>query len=187
MKFQFLVGAAMATVAFGRTTHKDLAAANYDYSLEELMTEFDLDYAEEELDDRRAILKDNLEKIKAHNSAGTSTYVMGVNEFAAMTSEEFKTYMQGYKNQGVDIQDMEAADLSGHVATSELPASLDWRTKNVVTPPKNQGGCGSCWAFSATETVESNVAINTGKQITLLNLRRGMMPRHHGVRCTFCI
>merc|ERR1712129_288348 len=47
------------------------------------------------------------------------------------------------------------------------PESIDWRSKNKVTPVKNQGGCGSCWAFAATETVESHYAIATGKLIEL--------------------
>lgn len=57
------------------------------------------------------------------------------------------------------------ADLSSHVEVSALPASLDWREKtpSVVTKVKDQGGCGGCWSFSAAETLESNVAINTGK------------------------
>jgi len=47
------------------------------------------------------------------------------------------------------------------------PESIDWREKKVVTPVKNQGGCGSCWAFSATESVESAYAIASGKLLQL--------------------
>ena len=50
---------------------------------------------------------------------------------------------------------------------ADLPTSVDWRDKNVVTPVKNQAACGSCWAFSAVETMESAVAIATGKLIEL--------------------
>jgi len=47
------------------------------------------------------------------------------------------------------------------------PDSVDWRDQGVVTPVKNQGGCGSCWAFSATEVVESHYAIATGDLLKL--------------------
>ena len=41
-----------------------------------------------------------------------------------------------------------------------LPAEFDWRTHHgVLTPVKNQAQCGSCWAFSATETLESAWAL----------------------------
>lgn len=42
------------------------------------------------------------------------------------------------------------------------PSSVDWRTKGVISPVKNQESCGSCWAFGSTETVESHAAINSG-------------------------
>jgi cathepsin L len=47
---------------------------------------------------------------------------------------------------------------------ADLPKSVDWRNvyPSVVTPVKDQGHCGSCWAFAATATIESHVAINTG-------------------------
>ena len=57
----------------------------------------------------------------------------------------------------------------GIKSVRDLPASVDWRTvsPSVVTPVKDQGGCGSCWAFSTVSTLESAVAIATGKLFVL--------------------
>lgn len=48
------------------------------------------------------------------------------------------------------------------------PSSLDWRTKGVLTPVKNQGQCGSCWAFSTIETLESREKLD-GKPLKVLS------------------
>jgi C1A family cysteine protease len=47
------------------------------------------------------------------------------------------------------------------------PASIDWRTTEAITPIKNQGQCGSCWAFSATEAVESQLALTGGEEYSI--------------------
>merc|ERR1711920_336903 len=46
--------------------------------------------------------------------------------------------------------------------TARAPASIDWRFAKAVTPVKNQGQCGSCWAFSATEAIESQMILAHG-------------------------
>jgi len=93
-----------------------------------------------------------------------------VNKFSALTPSEFKAEIQGYDKSGKFSALRNAAtpaDLSQHVAVEALPPSVDWRTKGVVTPVKDQGQCGGCWTFSAAETIESAVAIATRKLLVL--------------------
>ena len=88
------------------------------------------------------------------------TYTLGHNAYSGYSNEEFKMLM-GFN----DINDnkFNTNYLRGtNNYVNSLPLSVDWRDKNVVTEIKNQGQCGSCWAFSTIATLESAVAIKTG-------------------------
>jgi len=93
------------------------------------------------------------------------TWKASVNKFADRTFEEMQA-LKGYNRHLAFANRMPHAAPS-NISIASLPASVDWRTKNVVTPAKDQGGCGSCWAFSTAEVLESHIAIQTGKLFTL--------------------
>jgi len=74
-----------------------------------------------------------------------------------MTPEEFKAKIVGGANMK-RAGPFNYANLTG----TEIASSLDWVTKGAVTPVKNQEQCGSCWAFSATGSLEGAYQISTG-------------------------
>lgn len=121
--------------------------------------------------ERKSIFNFNLRLILEHNAKEEKTWHAGPNEFTDWTNQEFRAFRTGSR------PDLRAIRLGvEHVAPNgPLPDSMDWRTKStpsggqVVTPVKNQGGCGSCWAFSATETLESHYSIATGEAAPVLS------------------
>merc|ERR1712187_1057877 len=84
-----------------------------------------------------------------------------VNKFSDWTKLEFKTV------KGKAYLHPSHRNVATMLKAQENPSRKDWREANVVTPAKNQGGCGSCWTFAATEVLESHLAIATGKLMEL--------------------
>ena len=95
---------------------------------------------------------------------GTAVY--GATHLADLTQEEFKRDYLGYS------RDMVGDDPDIHwppadIPDIELPDSWDWRQHGAVSEVKNQGMCGSCWAFSTTGNVEGQHAVKNGKLVSL--------------------
>lgn len=136
------------------------------YTHEKFVAEFGKEYLNEALDDRKALFDASLAIIKAHNAnfdAGKESWWMAATEFADWTPEEFKALHGHAGHSKMPGMLSSLQPLPKH----QLPASVDWRDHGVVSPVKNQGGCGSCWAFAATETVESAYAVASGNLVEL--------------------
>lgn len=111
---------------------------------------------------RALIFEKNLAYINWHNTAG-KPYMLAVNEYADLSWEEFKKMYVGAVPQVGRVSKKRAPRPSSKI----LPESVDWRVTGKVNAIKNQESCGSCWAFSAISTIETNYAITNG---TLLSL-----------------
>ncbi|PNT78134.1 senescence-specific cysteine protease SAG39 [Brachypodium distachyon] len=115
---------------------------------------------------RLEVFKANVAFIESFN-AENHEFWLGANQFADLTNDEFRASKtnKGIKQGGV--RDAPTGFKYSDVSIDALPASVDWRTKGAVTPIKNQGQCGSCWAFSAVAATEGVVKLSTGKLVSL--------------------
>ncbi|XP_057949704.1 zingipain-2-like [Malania oleifera] len=120
-----------------------------------------------EKQERFQIFKDNLRFIEEHNALNRS-YKVGLNRFADLTNEEFRSmYLGGNYMRSFAKSRGSSSSRYAFRAGDELPESVDWRAKGAVNPVKDQGQCGSCWAFSTIAAVEGINQIVTGKLVSL--------------------
>jgi len=159
----------MASLAVVAATFACVSAQSPDYKA--LWEQFKSDYERPYLigssdeSERFGVFKSNVDIITAENAKGLS-YQLGINQFADLTSEEFaQTYARGVKAKTVwgDLPKVPFPNMSEEV----LSDSVDWVAKGAVTPVKNQGRCGSCWAFSTTGSVEGAYQRASGKLVSL--------------------
>lgn len=102
-----------------------------------------------------------MEEFRQNNGPHTST--VGVNKFTDMTEKEYRR-MLGYRPSS---DKGEEATNYTYLSENDLPDTIDWREKGAVTEIKNQGHCGSCWAFSTVGTLEGSHAVKTGNLVSL--------------------
>lgn len=125
--------------------------------------------SEEEEGYRFQVFCMNMQRIKMlqdkEQQPSTATY--GINKFADMSEQEFRKY---YLSPWWDITTHRPFLKPASPANPNndpIPDSFDWRDHGAVTPVKDQGQCGSCWAFSTTGNIEGQNAIKNGKLLSL--------------------
>eukprot|EP01121_Diplochlamys_sp_Union-15-3_P003505 TRINITY_DN133_c0_g3_i1.p1 TRINITY_DN133_c0_g3~~TRINITY_DN133_c0_g3_i1.p1 ORF type:complete len:329 (+),score=42.44 TRINITY_DN133_c0_g3_i1:52-1038(+) len=138
-----------------------LSEIEYRTSFNEWSRIYGKSYSGVELELRYNIFKQNLDFVNRHNQDQSKTFRVGLNMFSDMTIEEMNQY-KGLKKP-IKVSNNTVSRLK----VQELPLSWDWRSKGAVTEVKNQGQCGSCWAFSATGAIESACFIATHKLVSL--------------------
>jgi len=126
---------------------------------------------------RFQVFAENFARIAPLQSSSQNA-TFGITQFSDMTDEEFSVrlglkYPDDWTHEPVD--DIFSAD-----ELRATPSSVDWRTKGAVTPVKDQGHCGSCWAFSTIGNIEGQHFLATGESVTLSEQELTSCDTHDG-------
>lgn len=145
----------------------NLSENEYQVRFLDFVKKYEKSYEPHEIDYRYNVFKMNVDKIMDHNNNNLS-WRMDINKFADLTSDEFSDiYKTGLK---METRERSLKGTERPVfyfdSTKELPSEVDWVAKGAVTAVKDQGQCGSCWAFSTTGSVEGAYFLSSGKLVS---------------------
>ncbi|XP_031436002.1 procathepsin L-like [Clupea harengus] len=163
MRLLIIAAASLAVVSCASLSLEDLEFHAWKLKFEKSYSSL------EEEAHRKKIWLSTRRRVLTHNilvDQGIKTYRMGMNQFSDMDSEEYSQTVL-LRNM-IPSNETKAMPHRGTITskpkggTAKLSASVNWRDNGCVTPVKNQGHCGSCWAFSTTGALESHTCINYG-------------------------
>jgi len=155
MKLLFVLLACLFALSLARTERE------YQSMFTQWMQKHHKSYHHDEFRYRYGVWKNNLDFIDRTNTQGKS-YKVAMNKFGDLTNAEFNQKFKGLK-----LNLPHTPVRSAPQVARDLPATWNWTDQGVVTGVKDQGQCGSCWAFSTTGSTEGCHALKTSNLVSL--------------------
>jgi len=134
----------------------------YRNAFSDFKTQYGKSYLASEEPHRYQVFRSNLDFVNSWDAEARG-FTVAINKFADLTPKEFAAMYNG-----VSIQKEKRAAIDDEIEEEPIMAAdVDWRTKGAVTGVKDQGQCGSCWAFSTTGSIEGAYFLAKGQLVSL--------------------
>jgi len=133
--------------------------------------------SKQEFDYRYKVFVTNAAKAQELTQLNGGSAQFGVTQFSDLTADEFRRQYLNAAVGNTTEWDLIKPEMKTEFPTMDYssigipqvdPTNFNWKDHGVVTGVYNQAQCGSCWAFSATETIESYYAL-AGNRLTSLS------------------